>query len=88
MDDGSRYLGYDGCIVGGTWPTNVDLVLGTQSMVDRAGTWAIWSIMDMPGTLATMVDCGVLIRTIGITWLVHYATEGYGGGTRSTVVYI
>jgi len=88
MDDGSRYSGYDGCIVGGTRPTNVDVVVGTQSTVDRAGTGAIRSIVDMPGTSATTVDCGVLIRMIGITWLVHYATEGYGGGTRSTVVYI
>jgi len=88
MDDGSRYSGYDGCIVGSTWPTNVDVVAGTRSTVDRAGTRAIRSIVDMPGTLAMTVDCGVLIRTIGITWLVHYATEGYGGGTRSTVVYI
>ena len=88
MDDGSRYLGYDGCIVGGTRPTNVNVVVGTRSMVDRASTGAIRSIVDLPGTLAMTVDCGVLIRTIGITWLVHCATEGYGGGTHSTVVYI
>jgi len=58
MDDGSRYSGYDGCIVGGTRPTNVDVVAGTRSTVDRAGTRAIRSIVDMPGTRATTVDCG------------------------------
>ena len=88
MDDSSQYSGYDGCIVGGFRPTNMDVVVGTQSTVDRASTGAIRSIVDMPGTSATMVDCGVLICTIGITWLVHYATEGYGGGTHSTVIYI
>jgi len=58
MDDGSRYSGYDGCIVGGTWPTNVNVVVGTRSTVGHAGTRAIQSIVDMPGTSATTVDCG------------------------------
>ena len=58
MDDGSPYSGYNGCIVGGTRPTNVDVVAGTRSTVDRAGTRAIRSIVDMPGTSATTVDCG------------------------------
>ena len=81
MDEGSRYSGYDGCIVGSTQPTNVDVVAGTRSMVDRAGTWAIRSIVDMPGTLATMVDCGGTCSHNWITWLVHKATKWYEGGT-------
>ena len=58
MDDGSQYLGYDGCIVGGTQPTNVNVVVGTRSTVGHAGTRAIWSIVDLPGTSAMTVDCG------------------------------
>jgi len=37
---------------------NVDVVVGTRSTVGRASTWVIWSIVDMPSTLATTVDCG------------------------------
>jgi len=88
MDDGSRYSGYDGCIMGGTRPTNMDVVVGTRSTVGRASTRAIRSIVDMPGTLAMMVDCGGTGSHEWITWPVHHATKGYGAGTRSTVVYI
>jgi len=58
MDDGSRYSGYDGCIVGGTRPTNVNVVVGTRSTVSR-GRYSDYRIVNrgMPGTLPTMVDC-------------------------------
>ena len=88
MDDGSRYSGYDGCIVGGTRPTNVDVVAGTRSTVDRAGTRAIRSIVEMTGTSATTVDCGGTGSHEWITWPVHHAMQGYGAGTCSAVVYI
>ena len=50
----SRYSVYDG-----------NMVIGTQSMTNYYGwylgysdrSWAIRSIVDMPGTRATMVDC-------------------------------
>jgi len=78
MDDGSRYSGYDGCIVGGTRPTDINVTAGTQSTIDRG---AIRSIVDMPGTQATTVDCGGTCSHDWIMWLVHKATKRYEGGT-------
>ena len=51
-ENGSRYLGYDGYIVGGTWPTIImrQSVLGLQWVVD--GTKTI---------NGSIVECQVLI---------------------------
>ena len=68
---------------------DINVIVGTQSTVGH--DWYLdykWSIMDMPGTLAMMDDCCGTQSYEWIAWPVHYATEGYGAGTISMVLYI
>ena len=75
--------------MGGTRPTDINVIVGTRSMVGH-GQYSDykWSIVDMPGTLAMTDDCCSTQSYEWIAWPVHYAMENYGAGTHSMVLYI
>ena len=58
MDDGSWYLGYNGCVMGGTQPTDIDVIVGTRSTVGH-GRYSDykWFNRGMAGTHSMTVDC-------------------------------
>jgi len=89
MDEGSWYSGYGGCIVGSTRPTDINVIVGTRSMVGR-GQYSDYERVNrgMSGTCSMMVDCQWYYSHNWMMCMVHYAMEGYEAGTHSTVVYI
>ena len=56
MDDGSWYLGYNGCIMGGTRPMDINVIVGTRSTVG-CGQYSDYERVNrgMSGTCSTMV---------------------------------